>query len=239
MRFRYGNYTFENAECLITYNGGQRIYGPRGRATSMLRTWTIEGEIIRSTTAQIESRRREIESNLSIEGGSAALLADDNSPTYELNSAKGVRILELAWLQEEHKAHFATSLPFRIRLQGEEIISDGDTLLHYTETITRIGNGGPREVFVELQNGPPQRQITSVQTPITIIQRGEAVGEYFANGYPLFNNPIFPLNLQNPDEATERIAPRWDGLIQVEPAVRWNYIFLFNTIQELPFPLLR
>jgi hypothetical protein len=239
MRFRYGNFTFEEAECLITYNGGQRVYGPRGLATSFVRTWIIEGEIIAATQSDIETRRQTIESNLAIEVSSAALLFDNSTvPTYVLTADKGVKLLELAWLQEEARAHFATALPFRIRLSGESFISDGDNLLHYEETVTRIGNGGPREVYVELQNGPPVRQTTATHTVVTIIQRGTAVGERFNSNldYPDFNVPLSPLNLINPDEATERIAPSLDGLSRVNPTVRWNYIFQFNTAQPLPFP---
>jgi hypothetical protein len=236
MRFRYGSYTFENAECLITSNSGQRLYGPRGRATGLLRTWIIEGEILRSTQATIETRRREIENALAIEGNSATLLADDGSVTYQLNSPKGVRVAQLAWLQEENKAHFATALPFRIILQGEEIITDNDTLLFYRETLTRIGNGGPRVVRPELQNGSSIPQVTASNTNVTIIQEGEAVGSY---AYPFFNPPLFPDNLLNPDEATSRTSPRWDGLALVDWTVRWNYIMQFSDPQELPFPIVR
>jgi hypothetical protein len=236
MRLAIGSYLFENAECLITYNGGQRLYSPRGRATGLLRTWIIEGEILRTTQATIETRRREIENALAIEGNSARLLADDGSTTYQLDSQKGVRVLELAWLQEENSAHFATALPFRIRLQGEEVISDGDPLVFYTEEITRIGNGGPRVVWPELQNGPSIPQTTASHTNVTIIQRGEAVGSF---AYPFFNPPLFPDNLQNPDEATSRVAPTWDGLALVNHTVRWNYIFVFNSAEPLPFPIVR
>src|SRR5688572_4500500 len=101
MRLRYGTFDFQDAECLITYNGGRRKYGPRGRAERMERVWHIEGEIVASGTSSIEARRRTIEHNLSIEGSSAALLDNDGNATYELGSDFGVRIVELAWLQEE------------------------------------------------------------------------------------------------------------------------------------------
>jgi hypothetical protein len=57
--------------------------------------------------------------------------------------------------------------------------------------------------------------------------------------YPLFNQPLFPANLQNPDEATSRVAPTWDGLTLTNHTVRWNYIFVFNYGEPLPFPIVR
>jgi hypothetical protein len=127
MRLKYGNFIFDEAECLVTYNGGQRVYGPRGLATSFVRTWIIEGEIVAATQADIETRRQTIEGALAIEVSEAALLFDNSTvPTYVLTAHKGVRLLELAWLQEEARAHFATALPFRIRLSGESFISEGD-----------------------------------------------------------------------------------------------------------------
>lgn len=236
MRLKYGGNTLEDSECLITYNGAQRVYNARGKAWRMQRVWHIEGEIVASGQAAIESRRQIIEGYFQAEGGTAQLLNDSGQPTYVLTGEFGVKVLELAWLQEEARAHFATALPFRIRLFAESIISDGDTLLAYEETVTRIGNGGPREVWVEIQNGPPVRQITAAQTSITIIQRGTAVGEY---GWPLLNEPLFPENLQNPEEATERIAPQRDGLLNVAYTVRWNYIFKFGPGQALGFPIIR
>jgi hypothetical protein len=239
MRLKYGNFVFDDAECLITYNGAQRVYGPRGIATGLLRTWVVEGEIVASGQTAIETRRTNIETALSSEGGRASLLDNDGFETYVMDSAdgKGVKVLELAWLQEEAKAHFATALPFRIRLQQEEFLSDQDPLLFYNESVSRIGNGGPREVFIELQNGPPVRQITATHTPITIIQRGERVYEFFQNAtYPPFNAPIFPQNLLNPEEATEYVSPEQDGTILVRPTARWNYVMVFNTVQALPFP---
>jgi hypothetical protein len=245
MRLEYKTQLLADAECLITYNGGQRVYGPRGIATSFVQTWIIEGEIVAANQAAVEVRRKQIDVIFSSEGGlgdTARLLADDGTPTYILSGNKGgIKVLEFAWLQEEAKAHFATGLPFRVRLAGESFISDNDNLLAYEETVTRIGNGGPREVYVELQNGPPVRQITATHTPITIIQRGSAVSERWVTNddYQAFNTPLFPDNLINPEEATERIAPSLDGLSYVHPTVRWNYIFVFNTAEQLPFPILR
>lgn len=236
MRFQYGSFRFEDAECLITFNGGQRRYTPRGMADRIVRTWTVEGEILAANSAAIETRRRLIEANLAVEGRRAVLLQDDGAEAYVLDSPLGVRIRQLAWFQEEAKAHFATALPFRIVLEGEEILSDGDSLVAYSERITRLGNGGPRTVVVELQNGPPVKQITAQQTAVTLIQQGEAVGSF---AYPYANPPIYPSELSNPDEAVTKIAPQRDGLGFTNHAIQWNYIMTFTSAVPLPNPIAR
>jgi hypothetical protein len=141
------------------------------------------------------------------------------------------RVLEVAWLQEEAKAHFATALPFRITIESDELAEGG--MVSFTESYTRIGNAGPRTVWPELQNGPSIPQVTASHTNVTIIQSGEAIS---FGGWPTGNPPGLPTAfLDNPTETTARFISYAD--IRPLYTTRWNYVYTFNYDQALPFPL--
>lgn len=237
MRFEYGPYRHPESECLVTYFGSRRVYNPRGRAQRMLQQMVVEGTIVAAGQAAIESRRREIEQAYALEGQRATLYSDAGSPTYQLDSPLGVRVLDLTWLQEDGKAHYATGLPFRITLEAENTIDDGDTLVSYVETVTRVGTGGPRVLWPELDNGPAIPQIVASNPNVVIVQEGEAVGSL---AYPAFSLPLFlPPNLDEAGMIQSRSTPRVDGLGLTDWPIRWQYTFTFNSAQPLPIPIPR
>lgn len=240
MKLRYGSFTFDFAECLVPYFGIQRRYNDRGAAQAIVKRMVVDGEIIASGQDAINARAALILNALALEGGTVVLLKDDGSETvYKLDgpTSRGVRILENSLLQQEGKAHFATGLPFSITFEGEYTISDGDTLISYNETITRIGTGAARSVLVELDSGQPQEQWTSTHSPITVIQSGEAVG---ALSYPAFNDPIFPDALRGPEDyQTSTSAPRRDGFSVVDWPIHWSYRMTLPNSVGIPHPLIR
>jgi hypothetical protein len=230
MRWKYRNHVHANGETLVTYFGARRLYTARGFPDRIIKRALVEGEVLATTQAAIESARDTIEAAYAQDGGDAALLTDTGAETYQMRNC---RILELAWLQEEAKAHFATALPFRITIESEELASDGG-MLSFSESFTRIGNGGPRVVWPELQNGPAIPQTTAANTNVTLIQSGEAVA---LGGWPLENVPVFPAFLDNPTDTTSRTINFAD--LRPVYTVRWNYVFTFNRNEPLPFPTAR
>ena len=228
MIFKYGTYSHPANECLIAAFIERRQYNSRGKAQTKIRRMVVQGEIIADGQAAIDARVAQIQANYLLEGSTAVFLRDDLTPThYEIDgtSARSVRILDLSFQQQDGKAHFATGLPFTITIEGEYGITDLDTLVSYTETIGYIGTGGPRRVLVECDNVIPQEQIVSNNTAVTVIQSGSAVGSLT---YPLFNGPIFPTQIDNPDGYQQfKSAPRADGKVFVDWPIRWNYRMTF------------
>lgn len=224
MILQYGGFPFQNAEVTPTFFGQWRIYNQRGRAQLLRKRMTIEGEIIADGQAAINARMGQIQSAFALEGGTCVLLTDAGAETnYRLDSSavSGVRIIEgPSFHIQDGKAHFATGLPFSITLEADYLVNDGDSLVSWSERVTRIGNGGPRVATIELDNGLPIRQIVSASTPVQIIQSGEAVG---ATTWPNFPGAIFPAYLDNPEEAEGSDAPRTNGLGFLDFPIHWQY----------------
>jgi hypothetical protein len=239
VRFQYGSYTHEPFECLVSFFGQARQYNARGRAQTLRKRMVVEGEIIGASTAAIDARVAAIKAAYSIEGGTARLLdASGNATAYvlESNAISGVRIVEgPTFFQQEGKAHFVTGLPFQIVLEGDYANSDGDTLVSYSENITKIGSGGPRRVMVECDQGLPIEQVVSQNTPIVIVQAGEAVG-YLAR--PNANPPLFAPD-QPDGEQINVGTPRKDGINWVDWPIRWAYRTTLASNVNIPLPLLR
>lgn len=222
MYLTYGNtLTFTAGEAWPVFFGQQRRYNPRGMAQSVVKTMQVEGTIIASGQAAINTRVGQILTALELEGGSAIFHMDTGADTHiALPSAgsRGVRILQNTLTMEEGKAHFATGLPFSITFEAEYPIADLDPYVEYQETITRAGTGGPRKVWQELDFGVSIEQIVSTNTPVTYTQQGFAVG---ASGYPPFPPAIY--GYDDPDNSISYDAPQRDGLVYINFPIRWNY----------------
>jgi hypothetical protein len=231
----FGSLHHENGEVLVTAFTARRLFTPRGQLDRIVKTAVIEGEILRSGQANIEARRDAIDAAYATDQPLAELRQDDGSggegpPTYQMQNP---RVLDFVWLQEEHKAHFATALPFRAVIQSEEIYGGG--LLSFSETLTKTGNAGQRVVWPELDNGPAIPQIVSGHTNVTIVQSGEAVG---IDGWPLATGPLYPaFNLDNPSDTLSRTVTNSD--LRPVYTTRWQYQFTFNANEPLGFPIPR
>lgn len=241
MIVRYGSFDFADNEALVSFFGQARSYNDRGRTQQLRKRMTIEGEIIGASTAAIDARVAQIKDAFAVEGGTAVLLTSAGVETqFKLDSSaySGVRIVEgPSFFVQEGKAHYTTGLPFHITLEGDYLVNDGDGLISYSETITHVGDGGPRRVLVELDNGPAQEQIVSTNTNVTIVQSGEAVG---MASYPDINAPTFPEAIDRPDGIQiSRGSPRLEGLTHVDWPVRWSYRMSLNYLPGLPNPILR
>lgn len=241
MIFRYASYNHPDNECMVTFFGASTIYNARGRPQLLRKRMVIEGEIIAAGPTAISDRMVEINDAYIVSGGSALLLSDEGGTAYSLPSSgsiSGVRVVQPpSFIQQEGKAHMATGLPFSVVLEADYQINDGDTLVSYEETITHVGNGGPRRVTLELDSGQPIEQIVSSFTPVTVIQAGEAVGSL---SYPNVNQPIFPSQVDLPDGLQiSTSAPRLDGNTYVDWPIRWAYRMALTSLGTIPYPLLR
>lgn len=234
MYLRYSNFAFSTGEAFPSFFRQIRRYNQRGRAQSIIKTVQVQGEVIATSQAGCESRVAQILTALELEGGSVDWIDDTGQQTHiSLPSvgSYGVRILENTLTMEEAKAHWATGVPFQVTFEAEYGISDGDRYVFYQETIGKIGNGGPRIVIQELDNGPPIEQIVSTHTPVQMVQQGTAVG---ARAYPPFPVPIFGC------DSTEQVqfydTPEVNGLVYENYPIRWSYRKTLNTAPSLVPP---
>lgn len=241
MIIKYSGQQLIDHEAMVTYFGGQVVFNGRGRPQLFRRQMVIEGEIVAASASAINSRVRTIENIFGLNGGICALLQSDGTETDFVigdGALGGCRVVQPpSFSLQDGKAHFTTGLPFSIVLEADYTISDGDTLVSYEETITKIGQGGPRRVTIELDNGPPVEQVVSQYTPIVVVQSGQAVGW---GGYPTINDPIYPTQVDLPDGyQLTRGSARLNGATYTEYPVQWSYRMTLLNDQSIPNPTFR
>lgn len=240
MILRYGSYEHPDHECLPSFFGQERIFNQRGNAYIKRKRMVIDGEIVANGTSAIDARVSQILNAYSVDGGNVLLTQSDGLPTnFRLGheSISGVRVVEgPSFFTQDGKAHLATGLPFSITLEADYLESN-DVLQFYEERITRIGTGGPRSVTIELDNGPPVKQVVSSHTPIIVVQSGTAVG---ISVRPTPNAPLFPDFMDGPeDNQVTNGSPQMNGGFPMNYMVSWNYRFTLTSPTSIPLPLLR
>ena len=237
MIITYSGFGFQDHEAMVTFFGAMRVYNERGRPILFRRRMVVEGEIVGADTDTIDARVAAIRDGISMDGGVCTMYQSDGTRTnFHIGdgSLGGCRIVEgPSFALQEGKAHYTTGLPFSFTLEADYSLGE-DTLVSYQETVTQIGDAGPRRVVVELDNDYAVEQITSMATPVTVIQTGEAVGFL---GYPFFNGPLFPESLDRPDGVQlSRGAPRLQGGTYVDYPVRWSYRMTLPNNVGIPYP---
>lgn len=246
----YGAFEFDDNSVTPIFSGAGKVYSSRNQAYIQRRRIVLEGEIIPNPDLltrfdelpdAIAFAKNAVNNAFALDGGDFFFFTNDGGVAYSLvnaGSIGGVRVKEgPTFLSQDGMAHWATGLPFSIALEADyPLLTDG--LLEYRETITRVGNGGQRVATIEVDSGPPVKQIVSTNTPITVLQTGEAVGMF---SQPAFNLPIYsdPTLLENPEEATGAEAPHLNGGTYMGYVSRWNYRFTLSTNIALPLPLKR
>jgi hypothetical protein len=171
----------------------------------------------------------------------------DNSsasvPLFYIQGSKtigGIRMTRFNYALSE-PAELGEYVRYEIDLEadfgGVGIIGGGtapqDTILTWSETISLRGNGGPRFVFRENRNGPPQKQTVSQLTPVFALQRGEAVGLY---NWPAASQPKWPQFLSAPDIDVQRTSAQSVGGLGAsqqkrEFRISWSYSFIMPSLQ--------
>lgn len=156
--------------------------------------------------------------------------ASTQSPSITMlnsTSLTGVRISDV-FIGSKYGAEYATQRYFRFTATADYALTGtAENLLAFRESVTLSG-GLPKFVCRPALNGPPQRQLTWLQTPFRAVQEGEAVG-FLA--WPTPPAPIFPQFLSGDDCPVRRSSPRRTGINYQEWPVAWQYIY------ESPAPL--
>jgi hypothetical protein len=238
MYAQIGSYTFDAGTVAVSSHSMQKRYNSRGRAQSKIERLVLEGTLIASTQSAIRAKIDALKTACEVDGVSAGLRHSNGSvSSHWLNnvgSVSGVQIVGWDFPESAGNAEYATGRSFTIALQAEYLISDLDPLVCWQETITVIGNGGPRFVPIETDNSAVLMQTVSLATPIYVEQRGQAIGSVAYPDPPTLLNTA-GLVLDNPNITTQRGSPRQSGQSFVDWPISWFYRY-FSASQVDPFP---
>jgi len=238
--FKIGNYQHPNGEVFLTRHEAYNNYSARDERVSRTHRLHISGQIIADTAAEFLSRANELNIAYANDYETVGLYNDDGTPTTHVldttatDNLSGNKIEYLSWNTED-PAELATHRSFSAVIRATFDFASSE-IMHFAETITRIGATTGRYVWVitpvptHLVGVPPFqtvvspiRQLVSQFTPQTIIQYGHIVGW---STYPFGNvpPPVFPQYEQPLRRQIVTHRPKWHGNQHREYGVSWRYV---------------
>ncbi|MFN0051081.1 MAG: hypothetical protein ACKV0T_02760 [Planctomycetales bacterium] len=224
MILRYGSYAHDQNECALVISQ-RAVYSARGERQLVRETWRVTGIKQAATQTALTAALAELRSAYNVNGRDLGLFLDDGvTPTdHVLNSSLalgGVRVLELEF-PEGTGAEYSTFRTYRLTVEAD-FPDRGSGLLEFDEALSFEGTGGPRRVFLETLEGPPQEQIGAQLTTCRATQQGRAVGD---QAYPVPPPPIWPAaELPERRRITLKTPQRTAG-DYTRFAIEWQYTF--------------
>jgi hypothetical protein len=230
-----GGLTMDDDACWFTINR-RGITGGTNRLNYIRNTWDIHGRVNSlpgqsgaAAQATVDAKVVALESHVNpgIDivfslGSSASLLSS--------NTVQGTQIREFSWLPgyDGVRGSGAEGLlrrTFHLVVYGDVLAHPDTYITQWFESITSLGNGGPKTKPVGSLSGFVQAQQIQAVTPYFAIQSGFAVG--------LLSRPNAPLAIFNgrsdayyePESMnTSPFTPRnWGVNRNTEFGIRWSY----------------
>lgn len=236
MYFRYGSYTHPAGEVNLARYLVREKKSNRGRRISLIHTMFLEGEICAYGQAAITARIEQLIDTYSVNYQDAALYQDDGQPTpHSLFNGRpdcisGVRVVQRSWPKGDG-AEYATGRTFSITIEAEFDAAESQ-IIAYEESITIVGNCGPRIEVVELATGAPVLQVLNQKTAQRIIQSGSSIGY---GGYVLPFGSLYP-TFEHVDRRIEKPGtPAFQGQGYRYYPFQWTY-FHSLAIPQTPIP---
>jgi len=220
MYFKYGNYTHDAGE--ITFSiSRESQYNAYGVQIATIERWTIQGQVHADSVSDLTDKIDAIERAYSDDNRSFGLYTDSGSATSHTVSAADttyIHVVNPPSFPASGGAEYTTFRNYSIQIEVRYGSSGYSAipLVSFNETISVTG-GGPRRILIEVLNGPPQEQITCLETAYVATQSGRAVGRA---DYPIPPAPLWPLS-QPP--LVEKESPEKKTGEYTNYGIRWQY----------------
>lgn len=232
MIFRYGSYSFDDNEVGLQIHK-RGVYSPRGRKMWDHVTWVINGVVIGTDAADVTTQLQALEAACSNDGLDLVFLDNDGNPTaHSLASSSAINGIQVkgpvqypggnrgVWGMQTEYVNLRS---YRVIFEADVMDSDDD-LIMWSESLTRIGGGGPLNIWQESFLGLPQWQQPKLYTKCRLIQQGNALG---MSTWPAFSTPLYGNPYARNDLAMqEQGSPKNMGInFETHWPVRWRYVF--------------
>ncbi len=224
MYLKYGPYTHAQNEPAVQI-GKRAVFSPRGYRQAVRESWRIVGVLHAASQSSLTAAIAALRSAYSVNGFDLQLYLDDQTtPTdHALISAAslgGTRVTALEF-PTGTGAEYSTFRSYSIAVEAD-FPDTGNNLLDFSETVSFEGSGGPRVIFLDTLDGPPQPQMAQQQTTCRARQQGRAVG---LATYPAVAPPIWPAAEMQEHRRLVLRAPRRVAGNLTQFAVEWSYVF--------------
>jgi hypothetical protein len=208
--WQYGSYQHDEGECQVQINR-VNTHTDSGVRTKVVDRYTVTGRIHGTSADDLSSKIRAMQNAYSYDNKSFGL----SGTAHTVNARDAIiKVVEGPSFPEGAGGQYTTYRDFTIVIEASQTARNAlGSSRTYSETIT-VSGGGPRYVFIEVLNGPPQKQMPVRQTVCVITQEGQATSP---SSHPSAASPLFP------------------GLLMESPTIRKNRPQLINGIPSEPY----
>ncbi len=225
MILKKGNYPHADNEVTISIQKSPR-FSELGYRIGTVERWNIQGILQAASVSALTTAIEALEDAYDLNGEDIILTTDgtvETNHTLKQNDMLGgVRVIGGVQYPQGDGVEYTTFRTYTIVVEGVRADNEQE-LLAFQETVDIQGSGGPRRVLVEVLNGPPQAQITSLATVQRIVQRGSALGY---SAYPAAAAPSIPAWLSSTDQVVSRRGPLSIRGQFSEFGIQWQYVML-------------
>lgn len=224
MLFRYGGYTHGVAEVILASISRSTEYSPRGLPLISKVSWTINGVIQGTSLSDLTTKLAALEAAYSKQRQNAGLYLTDGTPTvHQMQNGTaigGVRSSGVSYPSGDG-VEYVTSRTYSVTLEADYEFT-GNDLLEFNETLSFQGTCGPKFVYLQTLNGPPEKQIVQQKTTMTATQSGSAMG-YRAR--PSAPPPLWPKDEHEEARRIDKTSPRVIAGESRDFGISWSYTF--------------
>lgn len=228
MILRYGSYSHANNECAVIISRDGTV-GEDGKVVSVTERWDIAGQYHADSVSALTAGLRAMERAYQDEKRDLVLKTDAGGATahglYNSQTMFGVRVVQPPSYPVGSGAEYTTFRNYTIAVEAEFAVNSG-LLLSYREGVTQRGSGAALWTYQFPILGPPQPQILSQYSPVTIVQEGRAVG---FGVYPPFPPPMWSTQELGEQRQLSREIPAKGSF---ERVATWSYTYLFYAPQD-------
>lgn len=172
-----------------------RIFGRTGRVEFVRNRWIVQGHLKAANASALSTLIAALEAAM-VNGGNLAFMLDGSTPSEhtldDADTLNGVNIRQFQWLGTSARGsgvEYVLRRSFRIIFEGDVDPADQDTdIVHWTETIMRMGDTPAHNVWMESFNGAAEYQTVITYPKHVTLQIGMAIGR---TGYPAVATPLW------------------------------------------------
>ncbi len=238
MRFIYGDFNGQESDNWACVGAQKTGVYTNGQLTSIVASLDFQAVVVADGQYALSTRMAQIQAAILYNGKNVGLLHDNGTPSQMFldssQSQSGVRITRYPFPEPNIRgADYASSLTCRCSFEAEyssnQIGGEGpapsNVLVAYNESLSYLGNGGPRTAIQEYITGAPEKFTLADKTACFATQTGAAVLEgynrdqFAAISVPYYRDHVTHDSIGERRTITQLTNGKWSC------AIEWEYKF--------------
>jgi hypothetical protein len=225
MQLFWGRYPLSVNGCEVT-NRTEAVLSDFGQPVRYKTAYDVLAYIDGSGQAALSAAELKFRANLAVPYQDFKFYCDDGSlSSMSLASAAtmtGLKVTNISF-EEAQGGEFVNRRTAKFTVEGEYlIISARFAVISFQESLSIVGNGGPRRRWRFPMNAAAIRQVVSRGSLVRATQSGKMVGH---TTRPVRPRPIFPLYVVNEADTSGFESAKQIGRALIDWPVSWTYTF--------------